>query len=128
MERKEAEAIINAYDELVDKAVAILAGEGPPWGCIAEPQFAHLTLDGDIATITEPRVSTFYDSTCVEPEETTFPAELLFMSENELAEWKRLEKIKYEKDQAEKRAARLRENEAAERRALAALKAKYERA
>lgn len=126
MDRKAAEKAILDYEALVDKAVLILNSSGPPWGYVSNTEWARLTFDGDMAVVNHPQADTYYDSITIELETEKFLAELLFMSDADLAAWKKEALRLYEIEQTTRASDEKAKQEATERATLEALKLKYE--
>lgn len=120
------EEIITEYGKLMNRAVAIVSGapywEGP------DGEYAHVTINGDVATLSWPEAESNYDSCSLEGYSFAFPAALLFMDDTRFDEWK-AEQVAEAKRQSEARQRAYQEMKRQEELAtLAALKAKYERA
>lgn len=126
MNRDEAEKLIADYAELVDRAIAIFDGSGPPWGYIGNTEYAYLWFDGDEAVITHPEAASDYDCPCIDTREHRFPAALLFMPPDDLAAWKKQTLAEYERAQVERDAMIKARTEAEERNKYEALKRKFE--
>jgi hypothetical protein len=118
-ETTKAADVIQAYDDLMRKALTIVY--------FSEPDYARLALlENDEAIVFYPRSESCYDSCSIEQDKSrTFPAALLDASDADVAAWKveraRLDKIAGEHWQANRK----KHIEEEERRTLAALKAKY---
>lgn len=126
MNRAKIESTIEAYASLVARAFAVV-GEAPFWKFVEHPSYAHLTIDGDLATLAWPRhASDGHGWEGIEQETCEFPASLLSMSDAELAKWKASERAAYDEERRQIEAQRARDVEAHERAALDALKQKYE--
>lgn len=126
MNRKTAERIVADYEALLAKALAILGGDGPPYGFVGHPEFAKLQFDGEFAIILHPETDTSYDCCTIEEDTESFPAALLFMSDAELQQWRAKEKAEIDKRELARRAKMIAAREAEERRVFKALKAKYD--
>lgn len=125
MTREEAESVIEEYSALVEKAVGILNGKGPPWGYVSNSEWARLSFDGEDAVVSHPETSSYYDSCSIDTDTERFPAALLFMSDEDLMAWKKEAQAKYDAEQRERKAVELRQREAQERAAYELLRQKY---
>lgn len=125
MTRNEAEKTIRDYESLLGRAVELLNSKGPPYGYISYPEWARLYFDGDAAVVRDLDVSTYYDSIDIDSDSSRFPASLLFMTNDELKEWKRETSAAEESAEAERKRKMIKDAEEKERAQLASLKAKY---
>ncbi len=92
---------------------------------VAEPDYANLIVDGDTATLVWPEyTSDYYGGGYLERQSVSFPANLLLLSDDELAAWKaekeRADLAKWE-DENRSYAARLRERAQMDRDLIIAL-------
>lgn len=122
----EARVAIEEYGALVDRALDIV-DQAPYWKHISEAEFARLEIAGEQAILRYPELeSGYYDSgDTIESRDVSFPAYLLFLSEDVFKKWKAVERAAYDEKERKADAARIVERERKERAELAALKAKY---
>ena len=125
MTRDEAERLISDHQALLDRALKILADDGPPWGFVWNPEWARLVFEGDEAVVSWPKEETYYDSTSLEREEARFQAKLIFMSDDDLTDWKRKAKAEHDKIENKRREAERLLIETTERQQYEKLRAKY---
>lgn len=116
--------LIAKYDKLIDRACDI-ASVGFSMHCDNE-EFAHLSIEGDTATLSWPEAhSGYYNSCSIETQSAKFPAALLDLSADDYVVWQKSEHAKREAKAAEE----VRQRDALmvmrEKAALAALKQKY---
>lgn len=117
MDTKDAEAVLNAYEDLLERALWIVDG-APYWKVPMYKEWSALSIVGDEAVLRWPVTSSGYDGDIfVEEESVSFPVRLLFLPVEVLTGWKMNELAAYEKAQDE-RNRRLNSEKAAQRRAL----------
>jgi hypothetical protein len=119
-----AAAISLCEDILVPRALTII-GEAPYWTFVGEPQWAKLSVEDKVATLSWPEAATYYDSTTIETRSKSFDVALLFRSAADIKDWKVEQRRLYDAAQVKQQAQRVADAEAKERQVLAALKAKY---
>lgn len=117
------EEIIEAYDALIDRAVAI-ADRAPYW---KNPELDHasLTIDGDVATLTWPRADSCYGDCYLESNRATFPVSLLLLDDAEFEAWKLDQMAIYNTEQTKKKQERESEIRRVELFELIRLSSKY---
>lgn len=116
--------ICNEYHTLVSRAIEVV-DKAPHWACIGEEDLARLTIDGETAILTGVSASMEWDCATIDRETYSFPATLLFITDDELAEWKKKEDAAYKLREKAESVQRAADKEASERATLAVLKKKY---
>lgn len=117
---------IEGYEALVKRAMSICDGV-PYWQSIDDNgTFAKLEIKGQSAFLMWPSAESDYDSLYLEHHSVEFPAKLLFVSETDLKEWKKLETRIYNEEIFQKNLREKQKHEEKEREMLAELKQKYE--
>lgn len=124
--REDADRALEVVAKLLVRANEIV--ESPPyWKGVYTEDCCKLTIEGDTANLTWWEASSYYDSCTMEAETCEFPANLLFLGEQEFSYWKAEEKRIYNAQQVRRQQENLAAQEAKERAAYEALKAKYGR-
>lgn len=126
--RAEAVAAIKLHDRLVVRAKKIVTcAPYLVYQCDLESEWYKVSIAGNTAMLSVHKDSSSYDGGSWN-EGHEFPAHLLFVSAAELAAWQAEQRALIDKENAETEAREARLAETRERAALAALKAKYEKA
>ncbi len=120
-----AKAAISMLDSLRVRALTVVAN-APHWHFVSEPNFALLDIDGEEAVLTLCSTGAEWDSATLETEVVRFPADLLFIGQEEFEAWKSEQKAIYDQKQKNLGRQRAVEREVNERAALRALKLKYD--
>ena len=122
----DTQLMCERYQALVSRALEII-NKAPYWKFAYEAEeWAHLTIEGDVATIAWPEAYIDYDSPIIERESCSFKASLLLITDKELAIWKKEQFEIYEKAQKERDAEVKVDKETAERALYARLKERYD--
>ena len=122
----DTQLMCERYEALVSRALEIIV-KAPYWKFAYEAEdWARLTIEGNDATITWPEVYVEYESPSIERESCSFKASLLFITDDELAIWKKEQLEVYEKAQEERDAEARADKETAERALYARLKERYD--
>ena len=125
MKQNEAESAVALYNMLVQRALEILE-YAPFRKHVWNPEYARLSIEGTVAALTWPVVESGYEGDYyIERGCCSFPAALLFISDDELAAWKIDQRAIYDQQQREREADEARGREAAERAAYERLKQKF---
>lgn len=119
-----AQKTIDAYDTLIARAREI-AGNAPHFTYIRDESIAWIEIEDGTATLRWNEAESEYDSWSLTTKEFAFPAELLFLSDDEFNAWKKEQRRFYERQQADRAAAEMSARETAERTEFERLKAKY---
>jgi len=116
---------IEAYETLLARARKIIGSA--PYFSSAHDDFAQLKIDGGEAVLSWPEVhSGYYDSTSIEEQSISFPADLLSMSDDDLMIWQAEKRRIYEEAKLANRQRSIQQQRNQEMAQLAALKRKYE--
>ncbi len=120
-----AKAAISMLAALRARALSVV-DKAPHWKFVSEPDFARLEIDGEDAVLTLCDAGMDWDSPTFDTEEVRFPADLLFIGQEEFEAWQAGQTVIYDQKQKDFRMQRAIDSEANERAALRRLKAKYE--
>lgn len=117
------------YHEALERALRI-PGDAPYWCCLDNTEWARIVIDGDTTTLYWPEATTDWDVPKIEQQEISFPTSLLFLTDEEVAQWKKEQRAIYDAEEAKKaeadHAAHVAATEAADRANYERLKKKFE--
>ena len=117
------EEIIEAYDALIRRAVAVV--DGAPYWQDPEEDHASLVIENDNATLTWPTMISAYGDGYLEAKRISFPVTLLLLSDYDLKVWKSDQMAIYNAEQTKKKQQRDSEIRIAELAELIRLSSKY---
>lgn len=121
------EKIINAYDKLIVCALFIVNG-APYWSDCYEEDRAWLTINGDIAILSWPKIERGYEDSCsIEIDQCAFDKHFLSISNDDLKKWKTEQRAKYNQEQKQDQERRKNRQEAEMRLQYELLKAHFEK-
>lgn len=92
----EATAALALIQKLTVRAINIVS-EAPYWVHVDEPELASLDINGADASLTLVSAQLDDDEPTLAVEGVKFPSALLFLSDTELADWKREHKVAYDR-------------------------------
>lgn len=127
--RDHSQQVAFEYDELLQRALRV-PGDAPYWSCLDNTEWARIVIDGDATTLYWPEATSDWDVPKIEQQEISFPTSLLFLTDEEVAQWKKEQRAIYDAEQEKiaeaDHAARIAATEAADRSTYERLKKKFE--